>query len=239
MNVDTKIEVEVVCPFCKSRITLRKKKDASSLKFTCPSCDKDLYATFNVNVSPQTYKINNGIDNDNDDIVRSQKGKTVYSKTTERHDDYEDDTSKTRIQKERPHHTPKAHKHEEYEEYETSVAPPKKKRQLRENIYLTQIKWFGIKDQQYSLFEGKTVIGRYDPEYPSDISITGDELMSRRSVLITIEEEHGVFIYKLKVLNATNKVKVNGVTVREGYETYLEFGDIITMGNTKFRFDNH
>ena len=54
-----------------------------------------------------------------------------------------------------------------------------------------------------------------------------------------IEEEDGVFDYKLKVLNALNKVKVNDQRVKEGAEVYLDFGDIIMLGNSKFKFDNH
>ena len=69
--------------------------------------------------------------------------------------------------------------------------------------------------------------------------IRGDETMSRKSIAIIIEEEDGIFDYKLKVLNATNKVKVNDQRVKEGAEVYLDFGDIIMLGNSKFKFDNH
>ena len=48
-----------------------------------------------------------------------------------------------------------------------------------------------------------------------------------------------VFDYKLKVLHATNKVKVNDKRIKEGAETFLDFGDIIMLGNSKFKFDNH
>lgn len=243
MVVDTKIEVDFICPYCKSRIQLRKKKEASALNFNCPSCEANLRVSFNVNASPQTYKVEN-------EDVREKKGKTVYGRITGKNRDFDDDppinrdddspkkgeknSSKTRIYRATPKKEPIAQQNEEPEKH---VTPHKKKRKLKTDIYLTQLKWFGMKDQQYSLYEGENIVGRYDPEQPSDIAIRGDELMSRRSVVITIEEEHD--IYKLKVLNATNKVKVNGVQVKEGYETYLELGDIITMGNTKFRFDNH
>ena len=63
--------------------------------------------------------------------------------------------------------------------------------------------------------------------------------MSRRSIAITIEEENGVFDFKLKVLNATNQVKVNDQRVKEGSEVYLDFGDTIILGKSKFKFDNH
>lgn len=63
--------------------------------------------------------------------------------------------------------------------------------------------------------------------------------MSRKSVAISIEEVDGIFDYKLKVLHATNKVKVNDKRIKEGAETFLDFGDIIMLGNSKFKFDNH
>ena len=66
-----------------------------------------------------------------------------------------------------------------------------------------------------------------------------DETMSRRSIAIIIEEEDGIFDFKLRVLNATNKVKVNDKIIKEGAEVYLEFGDLIMLGNSKFKFDNH
>ncbi len=54
--------------------------------------------------------------------------------------------------------------------------------------------------------------------------------MSRKSAAIIIEEEDGIYDYKLKVLNATNKVTVNNQRIKEGSETYLDFGDIIILG---------
>lgn len=63
--------------------------------------------------------------------------------------------------------------------------------------------------------------------------------MSRKSAAIIIEEEDGIYDYKLRVLNATNKVTVNNQRIKEGSETYLDFGDIIILGNSKFKFDNH
>lgn len=99
--------------------------------------------------------------------------------------------------------------------------------------------WFGLRNQKYQLFEGTTTIGRYDEIDISDIMIRGDETMSRKSAAIIIEEEDGIYDYKLRVLNATNKVTVNNQRIKEGSETYLDFGDIIILGNSKFKFDNH
>lgn len=95
-------------------------------------------------------------------------------------------------------------------------------------------------NRRYQLSEGTTTIGRADADYPSDISVEGDDAMSRQSVAIIIEDDgSGGYDYRLKVLNATNRVSVNGQRVKQGDETYLEFGDMIQMGKTKFKFDNH
>lgn len=96
-----------------------------------------------------------------------------------------------------------------------------------------------MRNQKFQLYEGTTTVGRFDEDTPSDISIRGDETMSRRSIAIIIEEEDGIFDFKLRVLNATNKVKVNDRMIKEGAEVYLEFGDLIMLGNSKFKFDNH
>lgn len=96
-----------------------------------------------------------------------------------------------------------------------------------------------MRNQKFQLYEGTTTVGRFDEDTPSDISIRGDETMSRRSIAIIIEEEDGIFDFKLRVLNATNKVKVNDKMIKEGAEVYLEFGDLIMLGNSKFKFDNH
>lgn len=222
--MDTKVQVEIVCQFCKCRIVLNKKKWQDELRFNCPSCQKEIHATFDVKKDSQTSEY---IENSNE----QKRGKTVYNKIVGEGREGEDEYLKRRVQRASPQNC--------FDEQDDDpIIPKKKKRHFRGHVYLTHVKWFGLRDQRYPLQEGTTIIGRYDLECPSDISIKGDDAMSRRSVAITIEEEDGEFVYKLKVKKATNVVKVNDRQVKEGHETYLYFGDIITMGNSKFKFDN-
>lgn len=90
----------------------------------------------------------------------------------------------------------------------------------------------------YELPIGEHTIGRYDETCRSDIQVKGDSYMSRRSICInvTFNSLEG-FSYLLRVLQATNPVTLNGHPLANGSETYLNFGDIITLGHTKFRLD--
>ncbi len=223
MPVDTKIQMDIICPFCKGQITICKKRETVEKSFACPACNKMLHVLFHVKENPQTYEF---IQDDEDgEISIEKKKKTVYKKNVNGAASYE-----------------KANRHhfhdDDSDDEEDMVAPPKRKRHFRGHVYLTHIKWFGLNNEKYPLSEGRTTIGRYDPDSPSDISIKGDSTMSRQSVAIIIEDEDGEFTFKLKVLKAANAVKVNNVQIKVGHSTYLEFGDIIILGNTKFKFDN-
>ncbi len=235
--MDTKVIIEVVCPNCGCKIMMKKKVEVTAKTLICPnkSCGKELKIKFDITKEPQTYKF--VADGKESDIP--PKNKTVYKKKSDFEEDIYDGTQKkkTIYGKKDKHKTP----HNIYNDIDDDEddITPKKRHRLRERIFLTHITWFGLKNQKYQLYEGSTTVGRYDEDTPSDISIKGDETMSRRSIAIIIEEEDGIFDFKLKVLNATNKVKVNDQRIKEGAEVYLDFGDIIMLGNSKFKFDNH
>jgi hypothetical protein len=225
--MDAKVIVEVTCPYCHSKIMMKKKVGLSSMTIKCPQndCGKELNIIFDTNKNPQTYKF----------IYESKdrgKKKTIYKNQSDKEEnEFDNQRGKTIYGKDK-HKTPNHHYDDLDEEEE--VVTPKKHHRLRDRIYLTHIMWFGLRNQKYQLFEGTTTIGRYDEIDISDIMIRGDETMSRKSAAIIIEEEDGIYDYKLKVLNATNKVTVNNQRIKEGSETYLDFGDIIILGNSKF-----
>lgn len=225
MSEDTKVQIDIECPFCHSHITLRKKKDLEEKVFDCPHCHKTLNVLFHVEETPQTYEIIS------DEEAIEKKKKTIYKKNNSNCE------SKHKVE---AHGNKGGESNHHYDLYEDdNKAGQKPKRHFRGHVFLTHIKWFGLIKQKYPLYDGKTIIGRYDLESPSDIAIKGDSTMSRQSVAISIEDEDGDFVFKLKVMNATNPVKVNSIQIKEGRSTYIEFGDIIVMGNTKFKFDNH
>lgn len=91
----------------------------------------------------------------------------------------------------------------------------------------------------YALEAGKTVtIGRYDEDKPSDIGIKGDSCMSRRSISLSVRyDDLQGYTYRLKVLSATNPVLLNKQPLAINSDTYLNFGDIITLGHTQLRLE--
>lgn len=91
--------------------------------------------------------------------------------------------------------------------------------------------------KKYPLRDGVTIVGRYDDNSQSDISIKGDSFISRRSVEIETRMSEGGYSFKLTVRNATNPVLYNGSALKPGDSVYLNFGDIITLGKTKLRFE--
>ena len=86
---------------------------------------------------------------------------------------------------------------------------------------------------RYDLDREVTVVGRQSVESPSDISIAGDETMSRRSVAIICDQVN----YKLQVLNATNPVIFNDRKLNTGDCVYLTFGDKFVLGKTLIIFE--
>lgn len=95
----------------------------------------------------------------------------------------------------------------------------------------------GWLNKDYPLGLGSHTIGRFDSELMSDISIKNDSSMSRRSIKIDVVQSPKGFMFKLTVLKATNPVLHNNVALTTGETICLNFGDIIILGKTRFRFD--
>ncbi|MCI5977833.1 MAG: FHA domain-containing protein [Bacteroidales bacterium] len=95
----------------------------------------------------------------------------------------------------------------------------------------------GWLNKDYPLSPGSCVIGRYDEDEVSDIAIKNDSTVSRRSVKIEVNYTSSGNTFKLTVLKSTNPVLLNGNALAKGEAVSLNFGDIITMGKTRFRFD--
>ena len=96
--------------------------------------------------------------------------------------------------------------------------------------------WGGFfKKKSYVLKEGANYIGRTDMECPSDMMID-DDYASRRSVKVEVEKGVKGYLFKLTVVNATNSVLYNGKSLEAEHSIYLNYGDIITLGNTKITF---
>lgn len=92
-------------------------------------------------------------------------------------------------------------------------------------------------NKSFPLKEGNNVIGRFDREFPSDISIHDDVSVSRRSIEIQVRKSEKGYFFKLKVLKATNPVIINNVQYMDGEAVSLNFGDRIIVGRTHLLFD--
>lgn len=102
---------------------------------------------------------------------------------------------------------------------------------------LVQLRGIFLKNITHNLKLGENTVGRYDEEIPSQIMVKGDNTISRRSVSIHVRLQGENFVYSLRVLKSTNPVVVQGREITNGEEVYLNFGDIIQLGRTKFRFE--
>ncbi len=219
--MEDKIDLIIKCPNnkCPATITIRKKRYREALDLVCPDCKKSLHIDFDISVEPQSYEATIVGQKEGEDVSRVSKGKkdTIYPTA---------------------HHKTPHNVCQELDEDEETPIHNHKKLRLMDKIYLTHVKYFGLIKDRYRLSEGKTIVGRYDKDLPSDISLKGDNTISRQSIIINIEADNYGFDYKLRVVNATNIVRVNNQLVRIGEEVFLEFGDVIILGNTKLIFDN-
>ena len=231
--MDTKVIIDVICVHCGSTIHMQKKKMQEQCKLVCPGCKHSLHILFNVTKDPQTYSFlsvtqeSQKKDKDKEqkeptedkEAQKAKKDKTVYKKDKGKARSYDDEIPGE-------------------DEFEGKNHHKKKRPKLRESLFLTRKKLFGLVAERYQLSEGKTIIGRDDDDEPSDISLKGDDTISRRSISIDIVPDDYGFDYILKVLNAANPVRVNGKQIRVGEKKYLDLGDVITLGHTNLKFDN-
>lgn len=102
---------------------------------------------------------------------------------------------------------------------------------------LVKVNGFFSKNDVFKLRDGKNVIGRFDHSQQSDIAITGDGLMSRRSVEIEATVERGAYVYKFTILKCTNPVIYNKQECRPPFSREIRFGDVFILGKTTFRFE--
>jgi len=231
--MDTKVIIDLICVHCGTVIQIQKKKNQPQCKLTCPACKKNLHVLFDLTKDPQTYSFISVVQPKNEEQHSGEteekspkqeekeqvnKNKTVYKKNSNRAKHYDGIPGED----------------EENEGHKSKKKTPR----LREPLFLTRKKFLGLVAERYKLSEGTTIVGRDDEEEPSDISLSGDDTISRRSISISIVADEYGFDYIMKVLNAANPVRLNGKTLRVGEKVYLDLGDVITIGHTNLKFDN-
>ncbi|MDE6317599.1 MAG: FHA domain-containing protein, partial [Muribaculaceae bacterium] len=119
----------------------------------------------------------------------------------------------------------------------TIVISPKEYQGFRGKLIMVRQLW---SNKEFKLYPGSNVVGRYDsdPRGNSDIAITDDPSMSRRSIDIRVEyDDLRGYVFELNVLRATNPVLVNHEPKMPGDSFALNFGDSIILGKTLFRFE--
>lgn len=231
--METKILVDVVCIHCESIIHIQKNKMQEQCKLVCPGCKKPLHLLFNLMQDPQTYAFLSvsqySKDKDanllNKEVHRNEKAdkipkdKTIYKKDRKKAEIFEEEIPG---------------------EENPDILDKKKQKnlQLKKPLYLVRKKLLGFATEKYRLTGSKTIIGRADEDEPSDIALSGDDTISRRSICIEVKADEYGFDYILKVLNASNPVRVNGKIIKLGEKIYLDLGDIITIGHTNLKFDD-
>lgn len=105
---------------------------------------------------------------------------------------------------------------------------------LKGKLVLLRRGWL---NKDFHLGEGSYTVGRYDESEMSDISIKNDSGISRRSIRINVSLTTKGYVFKLTVLKATNPVLHNDFPLSLGESVSLNFGDTITLGKTRFRFE--
>lgn len=91
--------------------------------------------------------------------------------------------------------------------------------------------------KSYPLHLGQNTIGRYDESLRCDIEIHNDAYASRRSVVIDVIKKGDGYLYRMSVLKAANPVMHNNKPLTVGEVVYLNYGDSIQLGKTKFNFE--
>ncbi len=101
-------------------------------------------------------------------------------------------------------------------------------------VYNAKICWGGLLNKKvYELRDGENWIGRKDKELPSDISVK-DDYMSRQSVCIERKVNQGTYTFKMTVRKASNPVYVNGRQIDVDETIFLNYDDVIKLGETTF-----
>lgn len=262
--METKVIIDLVCIYCGSTLQIRKKRGKERCTLNCPCCNHELRVLFNISTDPQVYSFlpaekkaedtaeKAGDDENSKDAGEEEeprrpadKFKTVHKKKHKRARYYDGYTPGESDEDDEEENERRGYDDEDDDDDDFEKRRPRKKKPSPEkprqgrrvNLYITRKKLFGLIAERYQLCEGKTVIGRDDADQPSDINIAGDETISRRSVEINVIPDSYGYDYTLKVLSASNPVRVNGKRIERGQKVYIQLGDTITVGHTTLKFD--
>lgn len=199
--------LDITCPYCKNAIRMRNPKKAGTYELQCPHCGKKFRMTM--------------VDREEDPYEQANRQAAEQAAAQRAAEQAAAQRAAQQAAAQQPGMVnPKP-----------ASKPTKLLRTGTFEAGCLRVKQGSF--VRYDLDREVTVVGRQSVESPSDISIAGDETMSRRSVAIICDQVN----YKLQVLNATNPVIFNDRKLNTGDCVYLTFGDKFVLGKTLIIFE--
>ena len=224
--------LDITCPYCKNAIRMRNPKKAGTYELQCPHCGKKFRMTM-VDREEDPYEQANRQAAEQAAAQRAAEQQAAAQRAAEQ---AAAQRAAEQAAAQRAAEQAAAQRAaEQAAAQQPGMVNPKPASKptklLRTGTF--EAGCLKVKQVRYDLDREVTVVGRQSMESPSDISIAGDETMSRRSVAIICDQVN----YKLQVLNATNPVIFNDRKLNTGDCVYLTFGDKFVLGKTLIIFE--
>lgn len=221
-EMELKEILDITCPYCKNAIRMRNPKKAGTYELQCPHCGKKFRMTM--------------VDREEDPYEQANRQAAEQAAAQRAAEQAAAQRAAEQAAAQRAAEQAAAQRAaQQAAAQQPGMVNPKPASKptklLRTGTF--EAGCLKVKQVRYDLDREVTVVGRQSMESPSDISIAGDETMSRRSVAIICDQVN----YKLQVLNATNPVIFNDRKLNTGDCVYLTFGDKFVLGKTLIIFE--
>lgn len=215
-KMELKEILDITCPYCKNAIRMRNPKKAGTYELQCPHCGKKFRMTM--------------VDREEDPYEQANRQAAEQAAAQRAAEQAAAQRAAEQAAAQRAAQQAAAQ--------QPGMVNPKPASKPTKLLRTGTFEAGCLRVKQgsfvrYDLDREVTVVGRQSVESPSDISIAGDETMSRRSVAIICDQVN----YKLQVLNATNPVIFNDRKLNTGDCVYLTFGDKFVLGKTLIIFE--
>lgn len=104
---------------------------------------------------------------------------------------------------------------------------------LHHSVYKLIYENKNVENQALNIFICDNVVGRLSSnEMKADLVVSGDPYLSRRQFILRYKKDG----YTISDCNSKNKTLLNGKELCQGEEIYLIEGDIISAGQTTFKY---
>lgn len=224
-EMELKEILDITCPYCKNAIRMRNPKKAGTYELQCPHCGKKFRMTM--------------VDREEDPYEQANRQAAEQAAAQRAAEQAAAQRAAEQAAAQRAAEQAAAQRAaQQAAAQQPGMVNPKPASKPTKLLRTGTFEAGCLRVKQgsfvrYDLDREVTVVGRQSVESPSDISIAGDETMSRRSVAIICDQVN----YKLQVLNATNPVIFNDRKLNTGDCVYLTFGDKFVLGKTLIIFE--